>query len=166
MRKGVMTMFYRSLARFSVILLVGLFLVSCIPSSDRISHILRSLPVPSNSSMLARQDGVRQGSEDACFFPYTKLLYGSNDSIEAVHEFYQTALAASSWQVYSDELVAPGDFTWKKDKAFRLFLSTMPDLDFPPETVAKARNDYGTVYFLVISYADRHARTKCLGETE
>lgn len=161
-----MTMFGRFLSRFSAILLLGLFLVSCVPSSARVSHILGSLPVPSNSNMLARQDGVRQGSEDACFFPYTKLLYGSNDSIEAVHEFYRTALAALSWQVYSDELVAPGGFTWKKDQAFRLFLSTVPDLDFPPETVAKARNDYDTVYFLVISYADRHARIKCLGETE
>ena len=98
--------------------------------------------------------------------PITKMLYGTDDGFERVSEFYTRSLEASSWQGRSDEFVSPDSCLWTKDKAFRLVLDPSPDLDFPEDVVTNARREYNTVYFLVVSYADRLARTKCLGEAE
>ncbi len=156
----------RHLTRIGAIMILGLTLASCVPARERIDQVLVTLPIPATASIVSRQDGVSQGSEDACTFPHTKMLYGTDNGFEHVSEFYTRSLEASSWQVRSDEFVSPGSILWIKDKAFRFVLDPSPDLDFPEDVVANARREYNTVYFLVVSYADRLARTKCLGEAE
>ena len=156
----------RHLTRIGAIMILGLSFASCVPASERIDQMLRTLPVPATASLVSRQDGVSQGSEDACTFPYTKMLYGTDDGFERISKFYTRSLEAASWQVRTDEFVSPGSFLWTKDKEFRLYLDPGPDLDFPEDVVANARSEHNTVYFLVINYADHLARTKCLGEAE
>ena len=151
--------------RSSTLLLISFLLVSCSSPIEKINLAVEALPVPTDTNLLIRQDGTRQGSEDACFFLYTKLLYGTSQSLNEVTEFYATTLASNSWHS-SDTLTSSSAASWKKNKDFQLSLRFDPDLDFSVSTVSQAKMQYNTVYYLVLSYADRLARTKCLGETD
>ncbi|MER2513745.1 MAG: hypothetical protein ABTQ25_15215 [Nitrosomonas ureae] len=156
-------MIIRYLLRISTLFLLSFLLAGCGRPNEKINLMIKTLPVPADARLLIRQDGTRQGSEDACFFPYTKLLYGTSHSLDDVTEFYTTILMSASWQSSSDALVSSSALSWKKDKGFQLSLRFDPDLDFPIDAVNQAKMQYTTVYYLVISYADRLARTKCLG---
>lgn len=160
------TVVRRRLILVSVIMMLGLFLLGCEPASERINGMLATLPVPETANLVARQDGVSQGSEDACSFPYVKLLYGTNEDFELVSEFFRTSLGASSWQIQSDDSITSDSLLWIKERAFRLYLDPVPDIDFSENIIANARKEYSTVYYVVIRYVDRLARIKCLGETE
>jgi len=144
-------------------ILSGLYLAGCTSGAERIDKLLETLPMPSNVDLLYEQDGVRQGSQDACFFPYTKQLYGTNQSFEQIVTFYTSTLDQAGWHKRVDDLVPPGSLSWEKGRDFWLSLSSDPRLDFPEEVVSDAHSHYETVYFLVVTYIDRIAREKCLG---
>jgi len=152
--------------RFALLasLLLCLYLAGCTSGAERIHRLLETLPTPSNIDLLYEQDGAGQGSQDACFFPYTKQLYGTNQSFEQIVAFYESTLDQAGWHKRADGLVPPNSPSWEKDKEFWLSLRPDPRLDFPEEVVSNAQSHYETVYFLVVTYVDRIAREKCLGQ--
>jgi hypothetical protein len=145
-------------------ILACLCFASCTSGAEKIDRLLETLPTPPNVDLLYEQDGARQGSQDACFFPYTKQLYGTNQSFEQIVAFYEGTLDQAGWRRRVNGLVPPDSPAWEKDKEFWLSLWSDPRLDFPEEVVSDAQLHYETVYFLVVTYADRIAREKCLGQ--
>lgn len=152
---------WKRLALLASILLC-LYLAGCTSGAERIDKLLETLPMPSNVDLLYEQDGAGQGSQDACFFPYTKQLYGTNQSFEQIVAFYKSTLDQAGWHKRVDGFVPPDSPSWEKDRELWLSLRSDPRLDFPEEVVSDAQSQYETVYFLVVTYVDRIAREKCL----
>ena len=150
--------------RWTLLLSMCLFLLAaCTSGAKKINKLFETLPVPQGATLLYAQEGVGQGSQDACYFPYTKQLYGTDQSFEQVVEFYEDTLDPAMWHKREDDLVPPGSPSWEKGKEFLLDLRPDPRLDFPEEVVSDAQSRYQTVYFLVVTHVDRIAREKCLG---
>ena len=137
-------------------------LVSCTPAAKRIERLLETLPSPPGTTLLYEQEGERQGSQDACYFPYTKQLYGTDQSFEQIVEFYESNLDPVVWVKRYDDLVPPGSPSWRGGEEFLLDLRPDPRLDFPEDVVSSSQSRYQTVYFLVVTYVDRIAREECL----
>lgn len=152
---------WKRLALLASILLC-LYLAGCTSGTEKIDRLLETLPTPPNVDLLYEQDGVRQGSQDACFFPYTKRLYGTDQSFEQIVEFYENVLNPAIWQKRTDDFTLPGSPSWEKGREFWLSLESDPRLDFPEEVINDAQSQYETVYFMVVTYIDRIAREKCL----
>jgi hypothetical protein len=160
----IVTATYKYLVLF--VFLMGLCLVSCTSGRDRIDRLVETLPVPPNVDLLYEQEGVNQGSEDACFFPYEKRLYGTNQDFKQIVKFYEDVLDPTIWRKWRDNYTPPGSPSWRKDKDFWLDLRSDPRLDFPEKTVNDAQSNYESIYFLTVTYSDRIAREKCLGERD
>ena len=147
---------------WTFLLLACLYLLAgCTSGTEKIGRLLETLPTPPGATLLYEQKGSRQGSQDACYFPYMKQLYGTDQSFEQVVEFYENNLNSATWVKREDTLVPPGSPSWRKGKEFLLSVISDPRMDFP-EVVSDAQSRYRTVYFLVITYVDRIAREKCL----
>jgi len=138
-------------------------LAGCTSGAEKIERLLETLPVPPGATLLYQQEGEDQGSQDACYFPYTKQLYGTDQSFEQVVEFYENNLDPAMWDKWEDDCTPPGSPSWRRGKEFLLDLGSDPRLEFPEKVVSDAQSRYQTVYFLVVTYVDRIAREKCLG---
>lgn len=150
--------------RWALPLLVCLFILAgCTPGAKRIERLLETLPTPPEATLLYEQEGERQGSQDACYFPYTKQLYGTDQSFEQVVAFYESNLDPAVWIEWADDFTPPGSPSWRRGEEFLLDLGPDPQLEFPEEVVSDAQSRYQTVYFLVVTYVDRIAREECLG---
>ncbi len=146
----------------AVLVAVGLSLVSCSNGKREIERLLPALPVPHGAVPLYQQAGVRQGSADACSFPYAQLLYGSEMDFREIARFYTDQLESASWTKSTGDLVSPGHLSWERNGDFWLSVEPDPRLDFPKRVVTAAQVKYKTVYFVSVTYIDFIARRWCL----
>ncbi len=147
-----------------IVLACTLLASGCASGADRIDNLLDTLPTPLDVELVYQASGEGQGSQDSCYFPYTKQLYGTNRSFEDVVAFYERSLDQTTWQPRSDGLVPRNSPSWETTSG-DFWLSVRPDprLDFPEDVVQEAQSRYRTIYFITVTYIDKIARTKCLG---
>ena len=136
--------------------------VSCTTGPEKIETMSETLPVALSTSLLYEESGERQGAQDACFFPYKKLLYGTEQSFEEIVEFYETSLSREGWAKRTDGLIQNNSPSWVKNEEYWVSVKSDPGLDFPQNVVEDAQAKYETVYFVTITHIDWIARKWCL----
>ena len=154
--------FSRYLVASFLIILVCLTLLGCTSGVAKVKDLGNTLLLPPNSVLIYEQEGVRQGAQTSCTFPYVKQLFGSDDNFEQIVDFYERILNPEEWSKRTDDLVPQNSPSWERNKEYLLSIREDPSRDFPEEVVNDARSKYQTAYFLTITYVDYTARKHCL----
>lgn len=96
---------YLTLSLTSMFAVILAMCARCVtrPNPESVAlQFAESLPLPSDTSLIATTSGVDQGSQDECYAGYTEQLYGTNIPIEEIVSFYHEYATHDGWTVNSD----------------------------------------------------------------
>jgi hypothetical protein len=113
-----------------------------------------ALPLPPDSAVVARHDGLSSGRIDECRGVITQLLVGSDLSVEEIFTFYATRLPASGWTLAHE--IHPGkhsEIAFERDELYGMIISDMYQYSFgfAREEIVRAEGGFESVVEIGVS---------------